>query len=147
MADRDRDDYDRAGTSAVDRLTYLLIGAGIGATVALLFAPKSGRELRGDIADASRKGIDYTKQGAQVAGQRATELYGQTTQKAHELYGASAAKAQELVAAGRDQITSRKDQFNAAIDAGREAYKEEKNRGASAGAPALGGGAGEGSDA
>lgn len=39
------------------RLTHLLIGAGIGAILALLFTPKSGRELRGDIADAARTGI------------------------------------------------------------------------------------------
>jgi len=41
------------GNRTADRLTYLLIGAGIGATLALLFAPKSGRELRRDIADVS----------------------------------------------------------------------------------------------
>ena len=39
------------------RLTHLLIGAGIGAILALLFTPKSGRELRGDIAGKARKGI------------------------------------------------------------------------------------------
>jgi len=35
------------------KLTYFLAGAGIGAVIALLFAPKAGRELRGDIADAN----------------------------------------------------------------------------------------------
>ena len=44
--------------SISNKLTYLLIGGGIGAVLALLFAPKSGQELRGDIADATRKGID-----------------------------------------------------------------------------------------
>ncbi|MFN2500797.1 MAG: YtxH domain-containing protein [Pyrinomonadaceae bacterium] len=37
---------------------YLLAGAGIGAALALLFAPKSGTELRTDIADLTRKGYD-----------------------------------------------------------------------------------------
>ena len=37
------------------KMLFLLIGGGIGATVALLFAPKSGTELRGDIADTAIK--------------------------------------------------------------------------------------------
>lgn len=39
------DDYRRdSGDSISTRLTYLLIGGGIGAVIALLFAPKSGQE-------------------------------------------------------------------------------------------------------
>ena len=46
----------RGGSDVSTRLTYLLIGGGIGAIIALLFAPKAGSELRGDIADVTRKG-------------------------------------------------------------------------------------------
>ena len=56
----DRDYGDGIST----RLTYFLVGAGIGAVMALLFAPKSGEELRSDIADATRKGIDKSKEAA-----------------------------------------------------------------------------------
>jgi len=107
--------------NAVDRLTYLLIGAGIGAAVALLFAPKAGKELRGDIADATRKGIDYSKDSARYVGDKATNLYGQTTQK-----------AQDLLEAGKETIASKREQLSAAIEAGKDAYAEEKQR-ASAG--------------
>src|SRR5436189_49311 len=55
------------GSSAAEKLTFLLIGGGIGATLALLFAPKTGRELRGDIAD-------YTKRGVDAAGEQARDL-------------------------------------------------------------------------
>ena len=66
------DDYRRdSGESISTRLTYLLIGGGIGAVIALLFAPKSGQELRGDIADATRKGIDRSREAAQQLGDRA----------------------------------------------------------------------------
>jgi Gas vesicle protein len=41
-----RDHYDREEANVSTKLTYLLIGGGIGAIVALLFAPKSGTELR-----------------------------------------------------------------------------------------------------
>src|SRR6185436_21055649 len=60
------------------RLTYLLIGGGIGAVIALLFAPKSGEELRGDIADATRKGIDKSRETAQQIGERAGDYYEST---------------------------------------------------------------------
>ena len=66
------DDYRRdSGDSISTRLTYLLIGGGIGAIIALLFAPKSGQELRGDLADATRKGIDKSREAAQQLGDRA----------------------------------------------------------------------------
>ena len=61
--------------SISNKLTYLLIGGGIGAILALLFAPKSGQELRGDIADATRKGIDRSREAAQQLGDRAGEFY------------------------------------------------------------------------
>lgn len=48
-------EYRREDSSVSTKLTYLLIGGGIGAIIALLFAPKSGQELREDIADATRK--------------------------------------------------------------------------------------------
>ena len=47
------------GGGGGDKLVYFLVGAGIGAITALLFAPKSGSELRSDLADATRKGLDY----------------------------------------------------------------------------------------
>ena len=79
------DDYRRdSGDNISTRLTYLLIGGGIGAVIALLFAPKSGHELRGDIADATRKGIDKSREAAQQLGDRAGEYYQQGRERADE---------------------------------------------------------------
>src|SRR3989442_14307382 len=91
------------GSSAAEKLTFLLIGGGIGATLALLFAPKSGRELRGDIADYTKRGVDAAGEQARVIGDRASELYGTATSKASEVYGTAASKASEVygTAAGR----------------------------------------------
>ena len=81
------DDYRRdSGDNISTRLTYLLIGGGIGAVIALLFAPKSGQELRGDIADATRKGIDKSREAAQQLGDRAGEYYEATRDRASEFY-------------------------------------------------------------
>lgn len=114
--------------SAIDRLTYLLIGAGIGATIALLFAPKSGRELRGDIADVSRRGVDLTTENARRLSSKATDIYGQTTQKAQELYGSTQHKAADLLEAGKAAVAAKREQISAAIEAGKEAYVDEKKR-------------------
>jgi hypothetical protein len=64
----DRDYGDNIST----KLTFFLVGAGIGAVLALLFAPKSGEELRNDIADATRKGIDRSREAAEQLGTKAT---------------------------------------------------------------------------
>src|SRR5207247_8448021 len=87
------------------KLTYLLIGGGIGAILALLFAPKSGQELRGDIADATRKGIDKSREAAQQLGQRAGEYYEVTRDRAAELYTTASEKVGEVAQTAREVAT------------------------------------------
>ena len=110
-------DHQRRESDAGTRLTYFVIGATVGAVVALLFAPKSGRELREDLADATRKGVD-----------RARETGAQLSAKAGEYYDAASARAGELAASAREAAARRGERFSAAIDAGRQAYREEKQR-------------------
>ena len=97
MGDRDY------GDSISNKLTYFLVGAGIGAVLALLFAPKSGEELRSDIADATRKGIDRSKEAAQQIGAKAGEYYDATRQKAGELYDTARETAGEYYEATRER--------------------------------------------
>src|SRR5258707_13158621 len=90
------DDYRRdSGDNISTRLTYLLIGGGIGAVIALLFAPKSGQELRGDIADATRKGIDKSREAAQQVGERPGEYYDAKRERASELYSQASERASD----------------------------------------------------
>lgn len=96
-------------SSAGDRVTYFLIGAGIGAALALLFAPKSGREFRREIADASRKTYRRGTEAAHAAGERIGEG----------------------VEAVRGTVERQKHQIASAIEAGKAAYREERGRGES----------------
>ena len=99
------------------KLTCFAIGAAVGAVAALLFAPKSGRELREDIVDATRKGVDRARETGAHLGERAGEYYDTARDRAGEL------------AAGARQAASRRgEHFSAAWDAGRQAYREEKRR-------------------
>jgi gas vesicle protein len=124
------------------KLTYLLIGGGIGAVLALLFAPKSGQELRGDIADATRKGIDRTRETAaqvgarageyyEVGRQRAGEYYDATREKASELYATATEKASDYVGTAKDVAARTAAPITAAVEAGKQAYTEEKRKTAS----------------
>ena len=123
------DDYRRdSGDSISNRLTYLLIGGGIGAILALLFAPKSGQELRGDIADATRKGIDRSREAAQQLGDRAGEYYEATRGRAAELYSQAADRVSEVAQNARDAASRQTGTLTAAIDAGKKAYQEEKRK-------------------
>jgi gas vesicle protein len=141
-----RNEYEREEASATTKLTYLLVGGGIGAILALLFAPKSGEELRGDIADVTRKGIEKGKETATQLQEKAGEYYEVTRDKAGELYENAQVKAGEIYETAQSKATELKDKageltekakgavaqsanpFTAAIEAGKEAYTEEKRK-------------------
>ncbi|HKG14592.1 MAG TPA: YtxH domain-containing protein [Pyrinomonadaceae bacterium] len=99
------------------RITYFAIGALVGAAAALLFAPKSGRELREDLADATRKGVD-----------RARETGSQLSTRAGEYYESATARAGELATGVREAASRRGERLSAAVEAGKQAYHEEKRR-------------------
>ena len=132
------------GSGAAEKLTFLLIGAGIGATLALLFAPKSGRELRDDIADYTKRGVDAAGERAREIGERASELYGTAAIRATEAYGSAAGRVSEAYGAARERVVAgaetvsevaarQKEQIAAAIEAGKQAYREEKRKAGVAG--------------
>lgn len=115
-------------TSAATKLTYLLVGGGIGAVLALLFAPKSGIELREDIADATRKGIEKSKEAAAQIQEKAGDYYEVSRDKASELYQSAADKAGALTEKARSAAATTANPFSAAIEAGKDAYTAEKRK-------------------
>jgi gas vesicle protein len=123
-----RNEYDRDEASAATKLTYLLVGGGIGAVLALLFAPKSGHELRGDIADATRKGIEKSKETAAQLQEKAGDYYEVSREKAAEVYQTAAEKAAELTDKAKSAAATTANPFSAAIEAGKEAYTTEKRK-------------------
>ena len=123
-----RNEYDREEASAATKLTYLLVGGGIGAVLALLFAPKSGHELRGDIADATRKGIEKSKETAAQLQEKAGDYYEVSREKAAELYQTAAEKAGELTDKAKSAAATTANPFSAAIEAGKDAYTAEKRK-------------------
>src|SRR5512147_1322050 len=91
---------DRGGNG----ILWFLAGLGIGAAVGVLYAPKSGRETREDIARYAQEGSDYVKD-------RAKEYRTQ---------------ANDWVDRGKEVVSKQKDQIRNAVEAGRQAYREAK---------------------
>ena len=83
---------------------FFLAGLGMGAILALLFAPRSGKETREYIAGKAEEGRDYVK--------------AKTEDLRHQAEGA--------VEKGKDIVTKQKELLSAALEAGKQAYQEEK---------------------
>jgi gas vesicle protein len=112
--------------SGGDKLIYFLIGAGIGAITALLFAPKAGSELRTELADATKKGLDYARDTGRDLSERATEYYHTGVERASEATTRSKEAVNDLTDRGKEIVTRQKAQFAAAIEAGKQGYREAK---------------------
>src|SRR5262245_55249282 len=84
------------------KLSYFFLGVGIGVAVGLLFAPKSGEETRELIRSKAEEGKDYLKR----RGEEARESAG------------------EWVERGRTAVSRQKEQLSAAMEAGKQAYRD-----------------------
>ena len=91
MADRDGNSF-----------LWFLAGLGIGAVVGVLYAPRSGDEIRDAIRTKAHEGTDKAKDQAR----RAREQAGEWVDK------------------GSDVINQQKERFRSAYEAGRQAYNE-----------------------
>ena len=86
------------------KVSYFLVGLGIGALIGILFAPKSGEETREYLSKKAEEGKEYAQQ------------------KARELRE----RADDLIERSKEVATRQKESISAAVEAGREAYQREK---------------------
>jgi gas vesicle protein len=118
-----------------DLLKGLLIGGLIGAVVGILYAPKSGKETREDIVrttedllsrakDEYEKAIEKSKAAYEAALKRMKELELSAKEKVHEVEG----KVTEFAQHSAETIQDNKNRLKKAIDAGVDAYREEKTK-------------------
>ena len=86
------------------KISFFLVGLGIGALVGILFAPKSGEETREFLSKKADEGREYAQR------------------KARELRE----RAEDLVERSKNAAVRQKENISDAVDAGREAYEREK---------------------
>jgi gas vesicle protein len=89
-----------------NKLGYFFLGLGLGVAAGILFAPKSGEETRGYIRSKAEEGSDYVKR-------RGNELRDAAT-------GA--------IDRGRDNMRRQRENLTAAVEAGKQAYREAVNK-------------------
>jgi len=113
----------------------LVIGGLIGAAIGILFAPKSGKETRQDIADKTEellskakeeyeKALEKSKVAYDAAVTRLKDAEGTAREKVEEIEG----KITELAHQGAETLSDSKTRLKKALDAGMEAYREEKSK-------------------
>jgi len=114
------------------KLSYLLIGGGIGAVIALLFAPKAGQKLRSDIADATRQSLDKAEELGDHLGKKAGAVYEDTRTKAEEIYdtakqkiNAAATAITEMPGDLQHAVQDKVGQIASSIEAGKKEYDRE----------------------
>src|SRR5271170_4393281 len=88
------------------KVTYFLVGLGVGALVGILFAPKSGEETREFLTKKADEGKDYAQR------------------KAKELRD----RADDLIERSKDAAMRGKDSISAAVEGAREAYRREASK-------------------
>ena len=66
-----------ANCNVSTKVAFFLVGCGVGAAVALLFAPESGEETRRRIAEKAGEGRDYVVNRGREFGRQASELVDQ----------------------------------------------------------------------
>jgi len=118
--------YEERGSRDLgNKLLFFLIGGSIGAAVALLFAPKSGDELRGDIADATRRGYGTALDKAKELKEKSTEVVSNVREKAGEIYVAAADKASVAGEVASNVLADAKKRFAEGAERISEDIKED----------------------
>jgi gas vesicle protein len=112
-----------AEENKVQQLGWFLAGLGVGALVGILYAPKSGRETREDLANGAREGTEYLRTRTQQAAERVGALVDKGKEQAGEYVDRGRAQWEEFVERGKNLVTDQTTRVSAAVDAGREAYK------------------------
>lgn len=92
---------------------YFLLGLGIGVAAGVLWAPKAGEETRQLIADKAGEGADYLRSRAQEGTEYVRQRTDDLKQQASDLYDKS-----------RSTVARQKDTLTAAVEAGKQAYRD-----------------------
>jgi gas vesicle protein len=66
-----------------------IVGAGVGAAAALLFAPKAGQQLRDEISEGASDRFNEVRNTATQVGRKAQDLANRTTDHAHDVAAAA----------------------------------------------------------
>ncbi|MFQ5738143.1 MAG: YtxH domain-containing protein [Acidobacteriota bacterium] len=121
--------------SSGDKVIYFLAGGLVGAVVALLFAPRSGEQTRDILGSKAKEGAGRiarkTEEGKEALRGTATWLAEKTREGTDTITEKSREMA-DVVSEGFDKsrgtLARQKDQLAKAVEAGKQAYHEEREK-------------------
>ncbi len=125
-------------------LIGLIAGGAVGAIIALLYAPKSGKELRNDIklktdgmlddadrylADAKDKANNMINEGKKKSEKLISDAKSKSDEllkDAEKVFSDAKSKANTVISLGKETIAVESDRLKTAFKAGVDAYKSTK---------------------
>jgi gas vesicle protein len=94
-------------TEKIDsKVSYFLVGLGVGSLIGVLFAPKSGEETREYLSQKINRGSKHAQKKARKLRER----------------------AEGLVERGKEMVNQKKEQIAAEVDEAAKAYLPEKSK-------------------
>jgi gas vesicle protein len=94
-------------TEKIDsKVSYFLVGLGVGSLIGILFAPKSGEETREYLSQKINKGSKHARKKARKLREH----------------------AEGLVERGKEMVNQKKEQIAAEVDEAAKAYLPEKSK-------------------
>jgi gas vesicle protein len=102
-----------------EKFLYLIAGTGIGAALGILFAPRTGQEMRSTIATQAHKGMDLL-----------SEKVGEGKRFMQERGGTAGSSVRSMVDRGRqainDSVESVRGRFNESVETGIDEYQAQR---------------------
>ena len=118
-----------------DLLKGLIVGGLIGAALGILYAPKSGKETREDIARKTEELMNKAKEEYEKAVIKSKHAYEAAIKRLQDMETAAKAKVEEVenkvsefAEQSTETIQDNKTRLKKAINAGVDAYREEKTK-------------------
>jgi gas vesicle protein len=96
-----------------NKFSYFFLGLGLGVAAGLLFAPKTGAETRDLLLSKADEGKDYLKR-------RTDESKDYLKRRSSELRD----QAEDVIEKGKSAVTKQRDNLSAAVEAGKQAYRD-----------------------